>query len=136
MREIKVERMEEKVMNIKKIVFKLTVTSSACFAILLPTQAFAAEEKTVSGSYTMPVMSSNNPAHMETIVPDPPKKATKKTVKKNTSKKVVKKKAAPKSVKKCTTKKTKSNSAKKVVKKATKKHSNKVAVTNAKKSKK
>lgn len=68
-------------------------------ALLTPMQAFAAEEEvqTKTETYTMPVMSANNPAYVDTtIVPDSPKKETvkkKKTTKKVTKKKAVKKKA-------------------------------------------
>ena len=92
----------------KKQLKSMVVAVFGTAALLAPIQAFAAEEvQTKTETYTMPVMSADNPAYVDTtIVPDPPKKetvkkkkATKKVAKKVTKKKVVKK-TAKKTVKK------------------------------------
>lgn len=63
-----------------------------------PAQAFAADEEVVeyqtkTETYTMPTMSDNNPAYVDTsIVPDKPKKAVKKQSKKTNKKKQATKK--------------------------------------------
>lgn len=74
--------------NLKMIM----LTMMGTVMLVGPAQAFAADEEiieyeTKTETYTMPTMSDNNPAYVDTlIVPDKPKKAVKKQTKKQAKK--------------------------------------------------
>lgn len=74
--------------NLKMIM----LTMMGTVMLVGPAQAFAADEEmieyeTKTETYTMPTMSDNNPAYVNTsIVPDKPKKAVKKQTKKQAKK--------------------------------------------------
>ena len=96
----------------KKQLKNIIVAVFGTAALLAPIQAFAAQQEvqTKTETYTMPVMSANNPAYVDTtIVPDPAKKETVKKTTKKVTKKATKKKAVKKTTKKSVKKTVKKN---------------------------